>query len=129
MAFAVATGLTAMAATVVAERTRDTKAIWLIIGVAVGLRAILLMLDPLLSTDIYRYVWDGKVQATGLNPYRYVPADDALAALRDAATYPNINRVDTAVTAYPQVAQMFFSPQPARRTSCGSRCSPAKPQP
>ena len=108
MAFAVATGLIAMAATVVAERTHDAKALWLIIGIAVGLRIILLLLDPLLSTDIYRYVWDGKVQAAGLNPYRYVPADPALAALRDAAIYPNINRVDTAVTAYPPVAQMFF---------------------
>ena len=39
---------------------------------------------------------------------RYVPADPALAALRDAAIYPNINRADYAVTAYPPVAQMFF---------------------
>ena len=25
--------------------------------------------EPLLSTDIYRYVWDGRVQAAGINPY------------------------------------------------------------
>ena len=33
----------------------------------------MLLFDPLLSSDIYRYVWDGKVQAAGINPYRYVP--------------------------------------------------------
>jgi hypothetical protein len=53
-------------------------------------------------------VWDGRVQAAGINPYALVPADPTLAALRDAAIYPNINRADYAVTAYPPVAQMFF---------------------
>jgi hypothetical protein len=33
--------------------------------------------------DLYRYVWDGRVQAAGLNPYSYAPADPELAALRD----------------------------------------------
>ena len=37
-----------------------------------------------------------------------MPADPALAALRDAAIYPNINRADYAVTAYPPIAEMFF---------------------
>jgi alpha-1,6-mannosyltransferase len=82
--------------------------LWLIIAVAVLLRGVLLFVDPLLSTDIYRYVWDGKVQAHGVNPYRYFPADDALASLRDADIYPNMNRVGAAVTIYPPVAQMFF---------------------
>jgi hypothetical protein len=82
--------------------------LWLIVAVAIGLRGAVLALDPLLSSDIYRYVWDGRVQATGINPYRYVPADPALAALRDATIYPRINRADYAVTIYPPVAQMFF---------------------
>jgi hypothetical protein len=67
-----------------------------------------LLFDPLLSSDIYRYVWDGRVQAAGINPYRYVPAHEALAFLRDATIFPNINRADTAVTIYPPVAQFFF---------------------
>jgi len=29
-----------------------------------------------LSNDIYRYVWDGRVQLAGINPYRYAPEDD-----------------------------------------------------
>ena len=64
--------------------------------------------EPLLSTDLYRYIWDGRVQAAGINPYAHVPADPALAALRDAAIYPHINRADYAVTAYPPLAEMFF---------------------
>ena len=43
---------------------------------------------PFLSSDIYRYVWDGQVQAAGINPYRYVPADPALAGLRGHAVFP-----------------------------------------
>lgn len=108
MALALATGLLAAAATGVAERVPTPKAFWFIVSVALMLRVVLLFLDPLLSTDIYRYVWDGRVQAAGVNPYRYVPADEALAALRDAAIYPNINRAGSAVTIYPPMAQMFF---------------------
>jgi hypothetical protein len=67
-----------------------------------------LLFDPLLSSDIYRYVWDGRVQAAGINPYRYFPADEALTFLRDGTIFPHINRADTAVTIYPPVAQLFF---------------------
>jgi hypothetical protein len=108
MALAIPTGFAALAAACMAERASATKALWLIVGVAVLLRAILLVFDPLLSSDIYRYVWDGKVQAAGINPYRYFPAHEVLAPLRDAAIYPHINRADYAVTAYPPVAEMFF---------------------
>ena len=63
---------------------------------------------PRTSDDAYRYVWDGRVQAAGINPYRYAPADPALAELRDDAIFPKINRAEYAVTIYPPVAQMFF---------------------
>jgi hypothetical protein len=108
MALTIPAGLLTIAATAQAERTPTTRALWLILGVAIGLRAYALLFDPLLSSDIYRYVWDGKVQATGINPYRYVPADPALASLRDGTIFPHINRATTAVTIYPPVAQFFF---------------------
>jgi alpha-1,6-mannosyltransferase len=101
-------GVVAALATSVAQRAPSVRALWLILAVAALLRLCLLILDPLLSSDIYRYVWDGKVQAAGINPYRYVPADPVLAGLRDVAVYPRINRADYAVTIYPPVAQMFF---------------------
>lgn len=76
--------------------------------VAAIARALALPAPAILSTDVARYVWDGRVQAAGTNPYRYVPADPQLAPLRDQAIYPNINRADYAVTIYPPVAQMIF---------------------
>jgi alpha-1,6-mannosyltransferase len=76
--------------------------------VAVVARAIALPAPAILSTDVARYVWDGRVQAAGINPYRYVPADPQLKGLRDQAIYPNINRADYAVTIYPPVAEMMF---------------------
>src|SRR5512146_19254 len=65
------------------------------------LRLPLLLAPPYLSNDVYRYVWDGRVQAAGVNPYRYVPAAAALEALRDDRIYPEINRRERAVTIYP----------------------------
>ena len=108
MALAIATGLVAVTAACVAERMSGLRAFWLIIAVAVLLRGVLLFTEPLLSSDIYRYVWDGRVQAAGINPYRYFPAHEALAPLRDGEIYPNVNRADYAVTIYPPVAQMFY---------------------
>jgi alpha-1,6-mannosyltransferase len=67
-----------------------------VLGLAIALRALLLTAPPILSTDIYRYVWDGRVQAAGIDPYRYIPADPALASLRDPVVYPQINRADYA---------------------------------
>lgn len=100
--------LLTIVATRVAERMPPDRGLWLIFSVAILLRAYVLLFDPLLSSDIYRYIWDGKVQAAGFNPYRYFPADPALSSLRDATIFPHINRVDTAATIYPPVAQFFF---------------------
>jgi hypothetical protein len=108
MALTIPVGLLTIVATNVAERAPQKHALWLIVALAVLLRAYVLAFDPLLSSDIYRYVWDGKVQAAGINPYRYFPADQALAFLRDDTIFPHINRADTAVTIYPPVAQFFF---------------------
>jgi len=100
IALAVAAGLLTIVATRLAERVPPERALWLIFGVGIALRAYVLLFDPLLSSDIYRYIWDGKVQAAGISPYRYLPADEALAFLRDGAIFPNINRAATAVTIY-----------------------------
>ena len=86
----------------------ETTALWIILGAALAMRIPYLASDPYLSSDLYRYVWDGRVQGHGINPYRYVPAAQELAALRDGAIYPNINRADYAPTIYPPVAQILF---------------------
>ena len=90
-------------------RTKDSRAL-LVLGLifAALFRLSIIFYSPYLSDDIYRYVWDGRVQATGINPYRYMPADRSLANLRDEKIYPNINRRDSAHTIYPPVAEAVF---------------------
>ena len=83
------------------------RALVLILVVAAGLRAIALC-APTLSTDIFRYVWDGRVQGAGINPYAHLPVDPALQGFRDKWVYPNINRKEYARTIYPPMAQMVF---------------------
>ena len=43
---------------------------------AIGFRAAAFepSAPPPLSTDVHRYAWDARVQASGVNPYRYSPA-------------------------------------------------------
>ena len=89
-----------------ARAARSTLII--VIVLAVLFRLSLLFSPPYLSDDIYRYIWDGRVQAADINPYRYIPADSALAQLQDDKIYPRINRKDYARTIYPPVAEAVF---------------------
>ena len=108
MAAAVGSGFITIAATSLSASVPARTGLLVILGFALAMRLLLVGDEPFLSTDLYRYVWDGRVQAAGINPYLFVPADPALAALRDSAIYPHVNRADYAVTAYPPLAQMFF---------------------
>jgi hypothetical protein len=80
----------------------------MIIGFGIVFRALLITNDPaLLSTDMYRYVWDGRVQQNGINPYLYAPSSEQLRSLRDDSIYPEINRKEHP-TVYPAAAQLSF---------------------
>jgi len=70
-------------------------------------RLILLPTAPSLSDDVYRYVWDGRVQAAGINPYLYAPDAAELAHLRDDRIHPRINHPHIP-TVYPPAAQLLF---------------------
>lgn len=84
--------------------------IWIVVWLAVAMYCLTFLDDPFLSSDMYRYVWDGMVQHHGINPYRYVPGDAALQALRapNQDIFDNINRRDYARTIYPPVAQIIY---------------------
>jgi len=84
-------------------------AIFGVLAVAALLRISLLAAPPFMSSDINRYVWDGRVQAAGINPYAFIAADPHLAFLRDTPVYTNINRVNYAHTIYPPMAQLIFA--------------------
>jgi alpha-1,6-mannosyltransferase len=98
----------ACAAARLGRRAARPDALIVILAGALAMRAGLLMTEPYLSSDIYRYIWDGRVQAAGINPYRYVPEAPELAWLRDGAIFPNINRASYAPTIYPPGAQAIF---------------------
>ena len=100
-------GIWAVAAALVA-RGAGRRSLVVILATAVLLRLIALAAPVYLSDDIYRYIWDGRVQAAGINPYRYIPTDTHLAPLRDQTVFSNINRNNYAPTIYPPVAQMLF---------------------
>jgi len=84
------------------------RALLAVLALAAVMRLAVLLAPPYLSDDINRYVWDGRVQGAGVNPYRYIPADPQLAALREETIFPNINRADYAPTIYPPVAEYIF---------------------
>jgi hypothetical protein len=65
------------------RRLPSRRAAALIVIGGIGLQVAALSAPPRTSTDAYRYVWDGRVQAAGIDPYRYVPAAPELAHLRD----------------------------------------------
>ena len=106
-AFAVGS-ICALVAGRIARGANENAALFVILIGAAAMRLVLLLSEPTLSSDIYRYVWDGRVQAAGINPYRHVPAADALATLRDSDVWPHINRADYAVSIYPPGAQFVF---------------------
>jgi Glycosyltransferase family 87 len=108
------------------------SAIVLIILGGVALPLVASFGPPRSSDDLYRYLWDGRVQAAGVDPYGYVPAAPELVNLRDDFLWPPdsnwcvttgttdpdsgrplvpgctlINR-PTVHTIYPPVAQILF---------------------
>ena len=90
-------------------RSSDSRSLLLLGLVFAALfRLAIIFSPPYLSDDIFRYIWDGRVQAAGVNPYRYIPAEEPLDQLRDDAIYPRINRRETVRTIYPPVAQFAF---------------------
>lgn len=111
----------AAAATLARAPRRAAVAAALVLGVVIPVAA--LSHRATLSNDLYRYDWDGRVQAHGIDPYRYPPADPHLAGLRSEWLWPTpldcarlgkpagcwrINRV-TERTIYPPVAEGWFT--------------------
>ena len=65
-----------------------------------------LRLPPGADDDVHRYVWDGRLQRLGYNPYLVVPSDPAVKGLHTPETR-NLNNPDLP-SPYPPGAQLFF---------------------
>jgi len=126
-----------LAAVVAAFRLPRRAAVALILLVAVALRLAALAGPPTTSDDLFRYSWDGRVQAAGIDPYRYPPGSTHLTGLREPWLWPEerpcplayrpldctrINR-SWAPTIYPPVAEAWFGAV-YRLTGIGARYKP-----
>lgn len=58
------------------------------------------------DADVYRYLWDARIQRAGLSPYTAIPSDPALAWVHTAQTR-RLNNPDVP-SPYPPVAQWLF---------------------
>jgi hypothetical protein len=78
-----------------------------VVVLAVAMRLIALERTPPLSTDAYRYLWDGRVANADVNPFTHAPNAPELRALHDA----NWRRISfkQVSTIYPPAAQLIFA--------------------
>ncbi len=107
-------------------------AVTLILLGGIAIQAVAVSAPPQNSNDLYRYIWDGRVQAAGADPYQYVPTATQVAGLRDdflfyphaencvtayyvrhhpaADLTPGCTRINrpTVPTIYPPVAEAYF---------------------
>jgi hypothetical protein len=80
--------------------------LWLILALGLLPRLLLLPTTPKLSSDVYRYLWDGRLVAEGINPFLHAPSDPALQRYHDALL-ARLNHADVP-TIYPPTAQLLF---------------------
>ncbi|MBV9793299.1 MAG: DUF2029 domain-containing protein [Actinobacteria bacterium] len=109
---------------------------WVVALIVIGgiaVQVIAVSGAPQSSSDLYRYMWDGRVQAAGYDPYAYVPTAPQLAHIRDPFLFnhhapycvgpgivepgypghtlaPGCTRINrpTVPTIYPPVAEFYF---------------------
>lgn len=72
--------------------------------VAIALRVVLLPMEP--GDDMWRYLWEGRIQTEGFNPYIDSPASQQLTGLRDN-DWPKINHPESAAI-YPPATELVF---------------------
>lgn len=82
------------------------RAVALVIAVGLIPRLALIPAEPTLSEDVYRYLWDGRLVAQGVNPYPRPPTDPTLSRFHDGLE-ERLNHGDVP-TIYPPVAQYLF---------------------
>jgi len=109
LAMIIVLALLAIFAGQVARAAPDTwPTLAVVLAFALAPRLYLLFGPPLFSVDVYRYVWEGRADLAGFNPYLHVPSAPDLAFLRDDVIYPWVDKKDYAVSIYPPIAHLLF---------------------
>ncbi len=93
-------------------QSNDPQHLWFWLLLAVLLRVLLVAGFPALSDDIYRFVWDGRLQLAGHNPFDhppnwYIEQGAAIPGI-DQALYDRLNSQEYH-SIYPPVAQLVFT--------------------
>ena len=98
-------------------RKNNACSLILIILFGLGFRILFIPSTPILENDFYRYMWDGAVSSSGVNPYEYSPrqvidgeSPEKLKTLKreHEETLKKINHPHVK-TIYPPVSQFFFA--------------------
>jgi len=79
--------------------------LWTIIIFSLIFRLTLLPMTP--SDDMYRYLWEGRLQLNGINPYSHAPESSSLEHLRDEF-FSGINHKHLSAI-YPPLTLMVFA--------------------
>lgn len=80
------------------------------VGAAIIFRISLLFSFPTLSDDFYRFIWDGRLLAHGINPFAHTPQlyiQNGLPSFLSIDLYNQLNS-QTNYTIYPPVHQFIF---------------------
>ena len=81
-----------------------TVTLLLVFAVGGVARVAMIPVEPGFSDDVYRYLWDGRVQNAGINPYGVPPADPSLDAVEDS--WPLGERIRHRVN-HPEIATVY----------------------
>ena len=57
------------------KQAEDQFTFWTIIILGLLFRVLILPAQQIQEDDVYRYLWDGKVFANKINPYKYSPSE------------------------------------------------------
>ena len=107
------------------SRQRQKSLLPMVIVFAISTRLIAAFTCPILEIDYYRYLWDGKVTASGISPYLYSPDQVLNSNPNDAGALGKLNGLSLAsesnhrvlsrihfenyTTIYPPISQCVFA--------------------
>ncbi|MFZ6032356.1 MAG: hypothetical protein ACOYVE_03495 [Melioribacter sp.] len=86
----------------------DRKTLYFGLTAAFAIRLLFINHFPIGSDDIYRYIWDGKVQHNGINPYLYPPNASELNHLSSAIIPGKVNFPDMKTIYFPLSQWLFY---------------------
>ena len=90
----------------VASDASPPRVMLMVLGIALAMRVPLAVQPVGPHSDVFRYLWDARLQRAGLNPYDVIPSDPAFLHLHSAETWMMNNR--SVPSPYPPAAQLFF---------------------